>query len=374
MNDLLRLSLVFGSGLLITLLVIPSILQVAYKKQLFDVPDERKVHFQPIPSLGGVGIFIGVIISFTLWARNLNDFPEYKYVLTSYLVLFFMGLKDDLILMRAHHKLFIQLVVAILLTTGGVRVFNLQGFFGIYELSNFWSYAISIVFIVGVTNAFNLIDGIDGLAGGLGGINCFTFGALLYLGGHYEYALLAFAVGGSLLGFLRYNFRQYPNKIFMGDTGSLLLGLTVAILGVFFLNFSQEEGGLGFVSPAVVVLAIMAIPIVDTTRVFIIRISAGRSPFSPDRNHIHHQVLAMGASHKMASAMLYLVNILLVITVMLFRNTESVGLALIILFVGTVCTQLFVFGGNLKREQKMADTKSRLEQLERENQFMNRIA
>lgn len=374
MNELLRLSLVFGSGLLITLLAIPSILEVAYQKQLFDVPDERKVHFKPIPSLGGVGIFIGVIISFTLWARNLNDFPEYKYVLTSYLVLFFMGLKDDLILMRASEKFLIQLAVAVLLTAGGVRVLNLQGFLGIYELSDFWSYGLSIFFIVGVTNAFNLIDGIDGLAGGLGGINCFTFGALLYLGGMYEYALLAFAVGGSLLGFLRYNFRKYPKKIFMGDTGSLLLGLTVSILGIFFLNFSQEGGGLDFVSPAVVVLAVMAIPIVDTTRVFVIRLASGKSPFAPDRNHIHHQVLAMGASHKLASALLYIVNILLVITVMVFRDTESVGLGLIILFVGSVCTQLFVFGGHLKREQKMANSKSRLEQLEKENQFMNRIA
>ena len=372
MNDLLRLSLVFGSGLLITLLAIPSILEVAYKKQLFDVPDERKVHFKPIPSLGGVGIFIGVIISFTLWARNLNDFPEYRYVLTSFLVLFFMGLKDDLILMRAHKKLFIQLAVAGLLTAGGVRVMSLQGFLGIYELQTFWSYILSIFFIVGVTNAFNLIDGIDGLAGGLGGINCFTFGALLYMAGMYEYSLLAFAVGGSLLGFLRYNFREYPNKIFMGDTGSLLLGLTVSILGIFFLNSSGE--GLGFVSPAVVVLAVMAIPIVDTSRVFIIRIASGKSPFTPDRNHIHHQVLALGASHKMASLMLYTINILLVITVIVFRNTASFGLGLIILFVGTVCTQLVVFGGHLKREQKMADTKSRLEQLEKENQFLNRIA
>lgn len=374
MNDLLRLSLVFGSGLLITLLAIPSILEVAYKKQLFDVPDERKVHFKPIPSLGGIGIFIGVIISFTLWAKDLSNFPEYKYVLTAYLVLFFMGLKDDLILMRAYKKFIIQIVVAGMLAYGGVRIYDLQGFLGIHELHAAVSYFLTILFIVGVTNAFNLIDGIDGLAGGLGGINCFTFGALLYMGGMHEYALLAFAVGGSLLGFLRHNFREYPKKIFMGDTGSLLLGLTVSILGIFFLNFSKEGAGLGFISPAVVVLAIMAIPIVDTTRVFIIRIASGKSPFTPDRNHIHHQVLAMGASHKMASLMLYAVNILLVVTVMVFRNTESIGLGLIILFVGTVCTQLFVFGGHLKREQKMANTKNRLEQLEKENQFMNRIA
>ncbi len=375
MNDLLRLSLVFASGLCITLLVIPSILQVAYQKQLFDVPDERKVHQKPIPSLGGIGIFIGVIISFTLWARDLNDFPEYKYVLTAYLVLFFMGLKDDLILMRAHKKLFIQLGVAGLLTFGGVRIFDLQGFLGIHELNTFWSYFISMFLIVGVTNAFNLIDGIDGLAGGLGGINCFTFGALLYAFGRFEYAMLAFAVGGSLLGFLRFNFREYPNKIFMGDTGSLLLGLTVSILAIFFMNFQGESSiGLDFVSPAVVVLAIMAIPIADTSRVFIIRVASGRSPFTPDRNHIHHQVLAMGASHKVASIMLYTINILLVITVMVFRDSSSLGLGLIILFVGTICTQLVVFGGHVQRERKVADRKSQLEQLEKDNQFFNRIA
>lgn len=374
MNELLTLSLVFATGLCITLIVTPSILEVAYKKKLFDIPDERKVHSKPIPSLGGVGIFIGVILTFTLWARDLGNFPEYKYVLTSYLVLFFMGLKDDLIIMRTNHKLIIQLVVAGLLTFGGVRILNLYGFLGINELGVFWSYLISIFLIVGVTNAFNLIDGIDGLAGGLGGINCFTFGALMYVYGMHEYAILAFAVGGALLGFLRFNFREYPNKLFMGDTGSLLLGLTVSVLAIFFLNADKTSSiGLDFVSPAVVVLAIMAIPIVDTSRVFLIRLAAGRSPFSPDRNHIHHQLLAAGATHKRASIMLYIINILLVMTVIVFRDTSSLGLGLIILFVGTVCIQLMVFSGHMRREKQMMNAKTKLELLERENQFLNKI-
>ncbi|MFK7946205.1 MAG: glycosyltransferase family 4 protein [Saprospiraceae bacterium] len=372
--NLIQLGLVFLTGFIITYISIPSILDIAYKKNLFDIPDERKVHTRQIPSLGGVGIFIGVLISFTIWST-----PEtlamigYKYILTSYLILFFMGLKDDLIIMNALPKLAIQIGVACILVAGDIRITDLHGIFGIHELNDsyvYLSYGLSVLFIVGITNAFNLIDGIDGLAGGLGGINCLTFGALMYVYEQYEYAILAFAIGGALLAFLRYNFSSYPKKIFMGDTGSLLLGLTVSILSIIFMNTSAKSGALEIISPPIVVLGIIFIPVMDTLRVMIVRILDGRSPFAPDRNHIHHKFLDSGVTHKTASIALYTINIALVITVIAFANSDSLLLGVLILFVGSASTQILVFLRYKRRDKRVDDLSAKLKQLKKENQFL----
>ncbi len=371
--EIYNLGLVFLTGFLITYIAIPSILEVAYKKNLFDAPNNRKVHKREIPSLGGVGIFMGVLITFTIWASEaMYTSPYYKYILTCYLILFFMGLKDDLIVMPTKQKFAVQLFVISLLVFGGIRIVNLHGVFGIHELPYWFSFALSVFFILGVTNAFNLIDGIDGLAGGLGGINCLTFGALMYIFEEYDFANLAFAVGGALLAFLRYNFSSYPTKIFMGDTGSLLLGLTVSILAIVFMNVEESTvaSTLDFLSPPLVVLGIMFIPIFDTLRVMLVRVLDGKSPFSPDKNHIHHEFLASGATHKMASVSLYLINILLVLVVMIFRSQGSLLLGVIILFVGSASTQVLIFLRYKNRGKKVNDLNQKLEQLKRENQFM----
>lgn len=372
-HGIYRLGMVFLTGFLVTYITIPSILEVAYKKNLFDVPDNRKVHKKEIPSLGGVGIFIGVIITFTIWASaEMYTSLYYKYLLTGYLILFFMGLKDDLIVMPTKQKFLIQLFVASMLVYGGIRILNLHGIFGIHELPYFVSFGLSVLFIIGVTNAFNLIDGIDGLAGGLGGINCLTFGALMYIFEEYDFANLAFAVGGALLAFLRYNFSSYPTKIFMGDTGSLLLGLTVSILAIVFMNVEESAvaSKLDFISPPLVVLGIMFIPIFDTLRVMTVRIFDGKSPFSPDKNHIHHEFLSSGATHKMASVALYLINVLLVITVIVFRSHGSLLLGVLILFIGSASTQVLIFLRYKNRDKKVDDLSIKLKKLKKENQFM----
>lgn len=370
-TNLIQLGLVFLTGFLVTYISIPSILEIAYKKNLFDVPDERKVHTRQIPSLGGVGIFVGVLIAFTIWSTpETLGMGSYKFILTSYLILFFMGLKDDLIIMDALPKLAIQIGVACILVFGDIRITSLHGIFGIGELNDYVSYVLSVIFIVGITNAFNLIDGIDGLAGGLGGINCLTFGALMYIYDQYEFAILAFSIGGALLAFLRYNFSTYPKKIFMGDTGSLLLGLTVSILSIIFMNTSAQSGSLGAISPPIVVLGIIFIPVMDTLRVMTVRILDGRSPFSPDKNHIHHKFLDSGVTHKNASIALYLINIALVITVIAFHKTDSLLLGVLILFVGSASTQILVFLRYKRRDKRIDDLSEKLEQLKKENQFL----
>lgn len=370
--NLLLIGASFITSFILTFIAIPSVLEVAYKKKLFDIPDERKVHKQEIPSLGGVGIFIGVIIAYSLWASPIAYASySYKFIITSYLILFFMSLKDDLVIMPTRQKLVIQLIVTCLLVFGGVRILSLHGLLGIEELPYWVSVFCSIIFIIGVMNAFNLIDGIDGLAGGLGGINCLTFGTLMFLYKEYDFAILAFAVGGALLAFLYFNFNKYPNKIFMGDTGSLLIGMTIVVLAVSFINTpNRSDTQLDIVSPPLMVFGILLIPIFDTLRVMALRISQGRSPFSPDKNHIHHEFLAAGASHKMASISLYIINVLLVLTVILFRDSGALLLGVLILFVGSACTQILIFLRYQKRDKTVDDLTVKLNQLKKENQFL----
>lgn len=354
---------------LITYLCIPQVLHLAFQKQLFDVPDERKVHTVAIPSLGGIGIFIGVLITFTFFHSE-AIFHEYKYLATAYLILFFTGLKDDLTPIDAKIKFVIQIFCAFIIVQGGIRITDLHGFMGIDELNLAVSYFISILFIVGVTNAYNLIDGIDGLAGGLGGINCITFGTLLLWVGANDYALLGFIVAGALLAFLRYNFASYPDKIFMGDAGSLLLGLTVTILSIKFIEAPGTLSVLSIVSPPAIVAAIIAIPVFDTLRVFTLRILNGKSPFSPDKSHIHHAFLASGFSHKSASIALYIINLLLIINVLTFKSESAFHLILLTLMIGAFVVQAITLWNYYNRQQLSEELKEKLSTLEKENHLL----
>lgn len=351
---------------LITYFTIPSVIHLAYHKQLLDIPDERKVHQQLIPSLGGIGIFIGVLISFTLFCA-LSEFEIYKYILTAYMILFFMGVRDDLLPMSAGKKFLIQIAVAGLIAFGGVRISSLFGLFGINELPTVISYFLTIFFIVGVTNAYNLIDGVDGLAGGLGGIGCITLGLLLLWIQEYNYAVLAFAITGSLIAFLRYNFGKYPNKTFMGDSGSLLLGLTITILAIQFMQSPNTMQVLDIQSPISIVLGIILIPVYDTLRVFTIRILDGKSPFHADRNHIHHEFLKSGAGHRQTSILLWIGNIILIAVILFFRKQDTTFLLLTIFFVAAAYVHLLVHLRQRTKIQKMETLSSELETIQQEN-------
>lgn len=292
-NILLSAALAF----LITFFAIPVIIQVAKDKKLFDEPDERKVHKVVIPTLGGLGIFAGFIIAFLMGVPS-NLASEMQFFVAASVVVFFLGIKDDILILSASKKFLGQLIAAgILIKFGGIQITNMHGFLGIHELPNIASIVLSLFTIVVITNSFNLIDGIDGLAGSLGLVTTLVFGFYFYYSNHLMYSVMAFALAGSLLSFLIYNFS--PAKIFMGDTGSLLLGLINSILVIKFINIAGISGEKGFLeaSPAIG-FAILMVPLFDTLRVFGLRLLDRRSPFSPDRNHIHHFLLDLGMSHK----------------------------------------------------------------------------
>lgn len=302
------------TSLLITFLIVPSIIKVAGIRNLFDIPCERKNHQEAITNLGGIAIFGGILFSLSFWSSD-KDIVYLKYVISSIVIIFFIGLRDDIISINAKKKLFGQILSAfVLVHWADIRITTFYGLFGIGDISIIPSYIFSVFTIIVITNAFNLIDGIDGLAAGIGTISSIVLGYWFASMGSLEYAILASSLAGALLGFLWYN--RPPAKIFMGDTGSLLVGLILSILAIKFIEMNrvlQLDHPRKVFSVPVVTLAILVIPLFDTIRVFTIRILQGRSPLSADRNHIHHLLLSLGFSHLKATISLLTFNVLMIL-------------------------------------------------------------
>jgi len=332
-NILLSAALAF----LITFFAIPVIIQVAKDKKLFDEPDERKVHKNVIPTLGGLGIFAGFILALLMGVPK-NMASELQYFAAASTVIFFLGIKDDILVLSASKKFIGQLIAAgIIIKFGDIRITNMYGFLGLHELPYTASVIITIFTVIVITNSFNLIDGVDGLAGSLGVLTTVVFGTYFYFAGTatIPYAVMAFALAGGTFAFLIYNFS--PAKIFMGDTGSLLLGLINSILLVKFINVASSTAAILPVESAPAIgVAILMIPLFDTLRVFGLRILDRRSPFSPDRTHIHHFLLDLGLSHRWVTITCVSVNIGFIALAYFLRHlgtTTLLGILLVSAFV-----------------------------------------
>lgn len=301
----------FFTAFSLTYVIIPIIINEAKARRLYDHPNERSSHKEPTPSLGGIAIFAGTVCGIMLWTPP-KDFGTLQYILAAFVIIFLIGIIDDLLPISPGKKLTGQLIVAIILTyKGGIRVSSLYGLFDIYQLSDLGSLLFSIIIIVGIINAFNLIDGINGLAGCIALLTCLSFGTWFFLVDNLALAVVSFSLSGAIASFLRYNFT--PAKIFMGDTGSLLLGTVCAILAVTFIETNcklhPENPYLLGAAPAIAI-AVLILPLYDTVSVFLRRIVRGRSPFKPDRTHIHHQLLNFGFSHSSTTGILLGVNLL----------------------------------------------------------------
>lgn len=304
----------------ITLIVIPAIITVAKVKKLYDVPDDtRKLHKEPIPSLGGLGIFIGLIFSILLTINFSAEAPEFQYYIAAFLLIFFLGIKDDIIIISPVKKFIGQLIAAaILVYKAKLIITNMEGFLGIYEINTACSYLLTIFSLVVIINAFNLIDGVDGLAGSLGLISCLVFGTFFLINHNLPYAVLAFTFAGTLVAFLVFNF--HPAKIFMGDTGSLLIGLVNSILVIKFIETGNHYSYYPVTASPAIGFGILLLPLMDTLRVFSIRIMNGHSPFKPDRNHIHHLLLNYGFNHKGVTFTCITATILITSITFIFQN------------------------------------------------------
>ncbi|TWR31517.1 undecaprenyl/decaprenyl-phosphate alpha-N-acetylglucosaminyl 1-phosphate transferase [Mucilaginibacter pallidiroseus] len=306
---------------LITLFIIPSILHVARTRHLYDdVGHFRKQHDHGIPRLGGVAIFVSFTLTILLFSMIDKTLPI-SYLLTAAIILFAMGIKDDLSGVNSSTKFFIQFIVGLILVIlGDIRLTSMYGVFNIYDLPYVPSVVLSVLMIMLLINAFNLIDGIDGLAGTTCVVVHATLAVLFILSNHYELAAVSLALVGAVAGFLRFNFT--PAKIFMGDTGSLLIGLISAVMAIKFIELNKvtPSSNPAIYSAPALAFAILIGPIFDTLRVFTLRILKGLSPFAADRNHIHHRMLRLGYSHLQTTIILVIINIMAIGVALIFSG------------------------------------------------------
>lgn len=289
---------------LLGVFIVPLVISYSKKQGLIDEPNERKIHTKPISRLGGIAIWSSMMLTF-LFLVFLSYYP-YGSLLSGILLgsslMFFLGLVDDVYTLNAKFKLFIQIAIASLVYLLGVKIdsiINPMG--GVIQLGHF-SYILTVLWIVGISNAVNFIDGIDGLAGSVITVNSITLGiiAVAMVPPNPISALIAFILAGSMLAFLTYNFN--PAKIFMGDSGALFSGFLLATLSITGV---MKGAALAMLLPFVV----LAVPILDITYSSLRRISKGKSPFVADSEHIHHKLLKAGFTQNMTVAILTAVAI-----------------------------------------------------------------
>ncbi|MCB0652738.1 MAG: undecaprenyl/decaprenyl-phosphate alpha-N-acetylglucosaminyl 1-phosphate transferase [Saprospiraceae bacterium] len=330
----------FLTAFALTYFAIPSIIKVAHQKKLFDVPGGRSSHTVSTPSLGGIAIFSGAIFSFIMWTP-FQEFANLQYILCAFIILFLVGARDDIAPLSPKYKLAGQILAALILIFKSDII--LHGFYGLFGITADMPYWISVVItlftMLVIINAFNLIDGIDGLAGSIGVLIIGTLGAWFFLTGNWGYTAIAFATVGAITGFLRYNFT--PAKIFMGDTGALLIGLASSILVIEFIDMNTDleaSNPYKFNASPVVAIGILIIPLFDTLRVFVTRIIRGHSPFHPDRRHIHHLLIDYGLGHTTATMILFFVNMVFICFVL--WGHDKLGMHTMLGIIGFVAAAL----------------------------------
>ncbi len=281
---------------LVTFFLLPLVIRIADDNKLYDIPDERKTHVNEVSSLGGIGIFSGIILSLLLVADFSNYSAELQYFIACFFIIFLIGIIDDIFVLKAWKKILGQTLITLILTVkANLLITNLHGFLGIYALSYTESLYVSFFTITLLINSFNLIDGVDGLAGSIGFVSCLLFGTFFLMNNLIHYAVLSFCVCGALLAFLRYNFS--PAKIFMGDSGSTLIGLIASILAIKFVESTPIQSIFAHNVVPAIAFGFLMIPLLDVLRVFAIRIYKRQSPLVPDRNHFHHLLQNKGLTH-----------------------------------------------------------------------------
>jgi UDP-N-acetylmuramyl pentapeptide phosphotransferase/UDP-N-acetylglucosamine-1-phosphate transferase len=305
--------ILFLISLSVGLLAMPVLIGVFVKMRVTDTPGGRKIHKQHTPSMGGIVIYLSVLIA-ALFALFFVEMQQLNYVLIAFTLLFFTGLSDDLTELRPIHKLLAQCIGCLLVVVyADIRITGLYGFMGIEVLPLVVSYGLSFLVIIALTNAFNLIDGIDGLAGSISLLN-FSFLAWWFtVAGNEPFGKFSLIFCGALLAFLFFNW--HPAKIFMGDTGSLSIGFALAVMVVLFIdtNGNLPNSHLWkFNAPIASALALTIVPVYDTTRVFIRRLRRKKSPFAPDKSHIHHFLLRMGLNHAQVVLVLFAIKLVFI--------------------------------------------------------------
>ena len=288
----------------------PVVLDIARKHNFVVKPNKRTSHEGAIPNIGGINIFVSFFI--TVFLFSFGIFSQLQFIILGVFIILIVGFVDDLIDLNVSWKLIGELASAFfLIVLSDIRLTNLHGFLGIYEIADWQSYLLSFFVFIVIINALNLIDGIDGLASGLGILYSLFFAVFFMLTGNVNLAISAFAMVGSLGVFFIYNVFGGKSKIFMGDSGSLLLGYMITLYVFEFceMNVYQRVPLDYYMATApAVAICVLSVPLFDTLRVMLTRIKKGVSPFHPDKNHIHHLLLKTGLKHRQVTFVLKLVS------------------------------------------------------------------
>lgn len=315
----------FGVSVLLTGIIIPQILLIAFRKRLFDKQDARKIHQGIVPRLGGIAFLPSIIITVALvigvnlrfggdtMQQALSAYVvPLLFLVCASLMLYLVGIVDDLIGVRYRAKFIVQILSGIFLIVSGFWITDLYGLFWLQSLDPWFGWLATIFLVVYVVNSVNLIDGIDGLAAGVSTLALIFYSLVLFMQGDYIYCLIGCAAIGTLVPFIYYNVfgsAQKRNKIFMGDTGSLTTGMSLVFLCIAVLQDSPSERIFENINPTILAISPIIVPCFDVVRVTLHRLRRHRNPFLPDRSHIHHKLLAIGLSSPKALCMILLLSI-----------------------------------------------------------------
>ena len=340
---LVRIVLAVIVALALSLAATPIVKRFAHRVGAIDVPkDSRRIHKSPIPRLGGLAIFIGFLLSVIFFAEIT---VQIRGILIGSVIIVILGVIDDIFSLRAYIKLIVQILAALVAVGHGlvIETFSNPFVFSENELLflGFLAIPITVLWIVGITNSVNLIDGLDGLAVGVSTISSIVMLVIALIVSDMNVAIIMAALAGACIGFLPYNFN--PAKIFMGDTGALLLGYvlaTVSIIGLF-----KFYAVVSFAAPFLV----FALPLVDTTFAFMRRLLKGKNPMSPDRGHFHHRLIDMGLTQKQAVAILYTVSGLLGLAAVVVTTSDEIRALIFLIAVLVAAVVAFLVFKGIKK-------------------------
>ena len=332
---------VFLSAALLSLILVPPLIRMAYRFEFIDAPDARKVHVAPIPRIGGLAMVVGTVVPLLVWLSL--DMQVLAYLLGVGVIALF-GVWDDRADLNYRIKFAGQFIAAAIPVFLGDVVIRTIPFGPAEGLPDLVAYPLTLLFVVGITNAVNLSDGLDGLAGGVALLSLIAISLLAYLGGGQELMVMALAVCGAIFGFLRYN--THPASIFMGDTGSQFLGFSLGVMAILLVQSVNTA-----LSPVLLIL-ILGLPILDTASVMYQRLREGRSPFSPDKNHLHHKLLSSGLHHYEAVTAIYLAQGLFMGAALLMRYESDI---LLLVIYGVICLAVMVLIWMVRRVRMAVD-------------------
>jgi UDP-GlcNAc:undecaprenyl-phosphate/decaprenyl-phosphate GlcNAc-1-phosphate transferase len=329
---------VFASAL-IGFCFMPMVVDIAKQHNFVVKPNKRTSHFGLIPNIGGINIFISFFLTILIF--NFQVFSQFQFVSIGFFFILLIGFVDDLVVIKPYWKLLGEFVSGFfLIVAADIRIESFFGFMGIYTVPIWISYLVSFFVLLLIINSLNLVDGVDGLASGLGIVYCLFFGVYFWIAKRLDLSISAFAMLGSLVVFFIYNVFGTKRKIFMGDSGALLVGYLVVLYAFQFMNMNESPAKIGcsyFVenAPAVIIF-LLIVPLFDTLRVFITRIRKGVSPFRPDKNHIHHLLLKIGFSHRGVTFVLLLVTLFFFFLGLILRKITTEVLIVIPFLLGSV--------------------------------------